>query len=128
MNDFFFSVNDIEICNYADETTLYTCYQHLQNVVERLENEFLKVIKWFAVNYLNLNKDKCHFLALRVPQDDLITIKIGNASLRNSSQEKLLGFTIDDKLTFDHHVARLCQKASNKLYALSSIVPFIRSK
>ena len=58
------SVDDIEICNYADDTTLYTCDQNLQNVVERLENVSLKVIKWFSDNYLKLNEDKCHFLAL----------------------------------------------------------------
>ena len=37
LNDLLISVDDIEICNYADDTTLYTCDQNLQNVVERLE-------------------------------------------------------------------------------------------
>ena len=36
LNDMLISVDDIEICNYADDTTLYTCDQNLQNVVERL--------------------------------------------------------------------------------------------
>ena len=45
--------------------------------------------------------------------------------MQNSTQEKLLGVTIDNKLTFEHHVAGLCQKASNKLYALSRIAPFM---
>ena len=45
--------------------------------------------------------------------------------MQNSTQEKLLGITIDNKLTFEHHVAGLCQKASNKLYALSRIAPFM---
>ena len=42
LNDLLISVDDIEICNYADDTTLYTCDQNLQNVVERLENVSLK--------------------------------------------------------------------------------------
>ena len=45
--------------------------------------------------------------------------------MQNSTQEKLLGITIDNKLTFEHHIAGLCQKASNKLYALSLIAPFM---
>ena len=45
--------------------------------------------------------------------------------MQNSTQEKLLGVTIDNKLTFEHYVAGLCQKASNKLYALSRIAPFM---
>ena len=125
LNDLLISVDDIEICNYADDTTLYTCDQNLQNVVERLENVSLKVIKWFSDNYLKLNEDKCHFLALGASRDEPVTSKIGNASLQNSTQEKLLGITIDNKLTFEHHVAGLCQKASNKLYALSRIAPFM---
>ena len=42
LNDLLISVDDIEICNYADATTLYTCDQNLQNRVERLENVSLK--------------------------------------------------------------------------------------
>ena len=40
-------------------------------------------------------------------------------------RKKLLGITIDNKSTFEHHVAGLYQKASNKLYALSRIAPFM---
>ena len=94
-------------------------------MVERLESVSLKVIKWFSDNYLKLNEDKCHFLALGASREEPVTINIGNASVQNSTQEKLLGITIDNKLTFEHHVAGLCQKASNELYALSRIAPFM---
>ena len=119
------SVDDIEICNYADDTTLYTRDQNLQNVVERLESVSLKVMKWLFDNYLKLNEDKCHFLALDASCEEPVTIKIGNASVQNSTQEKLLGITIDNKLTFEHRVGGFCQKASNKLYALSCIAPYM---
>ena len=45
--------------------------------------------------------------------------------MQDSTQEKLLGITIDNKLTLEHHVAGLCQKAGNKLYALLRIAPFM---
>ena len=48
-------------------------------------------------------------------------IKIGNVEVVNSSEEKLLGVYIDSKLSFGHHVLKLCQKASNKLYAPAGI-------
>ncbi len=92
--------------------------------MERLENDSLKVIRWFSDNYLKLNKDKCHFLALGVSPDDPTTITMGNTPLQNSDQEILLGIIINNKLTFEQHVAGLCQKASNKLYALFRIVHF----
>ena len=125
LNDLLISVDDIEICNYAHDTTLYTCDKNLQNVVERLENVSLKVMKWFSYNCLKLNEDKCHFLALGAARDEPVTIKNGNASVQNSTQEKLLGVTIDNKLTFEHHVAGLRQTTSNKPYAFSRIAPFM---
>ncbi len=80
----------MEICYYADDTTIYTCHQNLQNVVERLENDSKKVIKWFSDNYLKLNEYKCHFLTLGVSPDEPTTIKIDNTPLQNSDQEHRL--------------------------------------
>ena len=57
---------------------------------------------------MKLNADKCHFLV-----NDPVVIKIGNVEVVNSSEEKLLGVHIDCKFSFDHHVSKLCQKASN---------------
>ena len=37
----------------------------------------------------------------------------------------MLGVHIDSKLSFDSHVSKLCQKASNKLYALARISPYM---
>ena len=125
MNNLQISVDDIEICNYADDTTPDTGDQNLQNVAERLQIVPLKVLKWFSDSYLELNEDKCQFLALGASREEPVTFKIGNASVQNSTQEKLLGITIDKKLTFEHHVVGLCQKASNKLYAFSRIAPYM---
>ena len=74
---------------------------------------------------MKLNADKCHFLVIGLRCDDLVAVKIGNAEVVNSSEEKLLGVHIDSKLSFDHHVSKLCQKASNKLYALARICPYM---
>ena len=74
------------------------------------------------------NADKCHLLVLQQRYDDPVTVKIGNTDVVNSSEEKLLGIHIDSKLSFDHHVSKLCQKASNKLYALAHISPYMDQK
>ena len=37
----------------------------------------------------------------------------------------MLGLHIDSKLSFDHHASKPCQKASNKLYALAPISPYM---
>ncbi len=98
----------------------------MQNVDERLENDSLKVVRWFSNSYLKLDEDKCHFLELGVSPDEPTTITIGNTHLQNSDQETLLGIIVDNKLTLSNMLTGLlCHKASNKLYALSRIVPFL---
>ena len=61
------------------------------------------------------------FLVLGASWDEPVTIKIGNESAQNRNQEKLIGATIDNNLTYNPHVAELCQKARNELYALSRV-------
>ena len=75
------------------------------------------------------NADKCHLLVPGQRSDDPVTVRIGDSEVVNSSEEKLLGVQIDNKLSFDNHVSKLCQKASKKLYALARILPYMdRSK
>ena len=49
-------------------------------------------------------------------------IKIGNETLSNNKYEKLLAVKVDHELTFSKNVSSLCNKASQKLNALSRIV------
>ena len=70
---------------------------------------------------MKLNEDKCHLLALGTSHADAILVKIGNSPIQKSKQEKLLGVIIDNKLTTENHISKLCKKVSNKLYEVSGI-------
>ena len=50
-----------------------------------------------------------------------VTIKIKESAIESSNSEKLLGVTIDSKLSFDNHITTLCRKTSQKLHALSRV-------
>ena len=56
INDMFMGLTDTEVCNYADDTTLYACNKSLQNVVNSLERDTQKIITWFPDNYMRLNE------------------------------------------------------------------------
>ena len=45
--------------------------------------------------------------------------------IRESNHEKLLGLTIDKKLTFEKHLDNICTNASSKITALSRMMNFI---
>ena len=45
-------------------------------------------------------------------------------TIKNVSEEKILGITIDNKLTFKSHLKNICKKANQKLIALARITKF----
>ena len=56
------------------------------------------------------------------------TFNFGNISLNNSKGETILGLAIENKLSFDNHVKKICRKVSQKTCALSKISNYLDSK
>ena len=50
---------------------------------------------------------------------DRVVLDIGKVSNDFVNSVKLMGVTIDKKLKFNQHVAKLCQKANNTINAFS---------
>ena len=46
-------------------------------------------------------------------------IKVGNETIRSSTNEKLLGMKINNKLTFKTNVEVLCKKAGRTMHELA---------
>ena len=72
--DVFFIMNETEIASYADDNTPYTSCQNIDNVIRTLENDSVRLFKWFSNNQMKANKDKCHLL---LSNKQGITMKIG---------------------------------------------------
>ena len=70
LNDLFLFVNDSNICNYADDTTIYVCDRNNKNVLNRLENETQILSEWFQNNCMKLNGDKCHLMIFGEKSND----------------------------------------------------------
>ena len=69
LNDLFFILEDVGICNFADDTTTYISDtttsisdDSLENVLKSLEKSSILAISWFENNYMKLNTDKCHLI------------------------------------------------------------------
>ena len=120
LNDLLMFVTDCRICNYADDTTIYVCDDNHENVLNKLESKTLILSEWFRNNYMKLNGDKCHLMIFGQKSNDL-SIKIGSTTIVESTEEKLLGVTLDKQLSFKTHVKSLCKKAGQKLHVLSRI-------
>ena len=72
---------------------------------------------------MEANINKCHFLSsININSN----IELDHWCIQNSGTQKLLGITIDRKLTFNEHVSNLCKKASIKLSALARMFPYVK--
>ena len=52
-------------------------------------------------------------------------INIGEFETESSTQEKLLGITIDNNVNFASHVENLCKNARRRIHALGRISPYM---
>ena len=51
--------------------------------------------------------------------------KIGSKEIKVTSQVKLLGVEIDNKLNFEQHINRICKSATNQLNAVIRLKRFL---
>ena len=116
----------LEIANYADDNSPFSCTTTIPNVISELENESSILLNWIRNNGLKANPDKFHLLLSDTNQ--AYSIMVDNVDIKNSKCEKLLGIKIDNKLTFDEHVSGICSKASQKLHALARAGNFMTLK
>ena len=50
LNDLFFFLKDVGICNFADDATTYISDESLENVLKSLEKNSMLAIRWFENN------------------------------------------------------------------------------
>ena len=120
----FFLVNYTEVCNYADDTTIFACDSDVNNVQYKLEADACLLSKWFADNHMKLNDAKCHFMLFGSTASGT-SVNVGTSCIEQSDKEKLLGITLDKNLDFKCHVENICKKAGQKLHALARVAKFM---
>ena len=93
----------------------------MEETKNTLHFDFEVVSKWFEENYMVLNADKYHFMCLGKDTESE-TFIFNNLIFNNSNEEKILGITIDHKLTFKGHIKILSRKVAQKMWALSRLL------
>ena len=125
LNDLFFAITESEVCNFADDNTLYCGDQDLDQVLDNLSHDLQNVIEWFKLNSMKANPDKFQFMVLGKNKPEFVSINIDGNLIKSSSEVVLLGITIDSELKFRKHIDELCKRASFKLHALQRIRKYL---
>ena len=78
-----------------------------------MSTDFDVVMKWFYENHMALNAGKCHFMCVGKDTRSETFIFEGLA-MKNSKEQKILGVTKDNKLTFKSHIRIYVRKPHKK--------------
>ena len=118
--------SSLQCIHYADDTTLFSKGNNLDDLIDFTNNELVKIDKWVCANKLSLNINKTAFyICSTKPATDVRRVKIRNVEINLAKNFKLLGITIDSNSSFSSHYQNVCNKTSSSsiLYKLAYYVP-----
>ena len=120
---------------YADDTTLSSSADievAPQAISENLQKDLEETRVWSIKNKMVLSdsKTKCMLvtgkrLESKFSDNCSLHLKLNGTEIKQVNSQKLLGVTIDNKLSFDDHIERLCKKLTQKIAVLRKIRRFL---
>ena len=107
-----------EVYLFADDTKIYRAIRNQQDQ-ERLQKDLLRLQEWSNKWLLRFHPDKCVVMNIRTKQSrnteerNYYMMKDNDkCNLRKVEQEKDIGVTIDQHLSFDQHIQTQVNKAN----------------
>ena len=98
-----------DICNFADDNTLYSCGKRWTEIKENLVSDTKSILNWFRLNYLKANPGKFQVIILGDKSHQKHVLNINSIKVEASDDVSLPGITNDKKLTFKQQVENLCR-------------------
>ena len=108
-----------DIFGYADDTTTAVSDENMETACNKLQKESKNVLNFMNSNGLAANPDKTGLLIFRsgAEHKEKICLSIGDTTVSESNEEKLLGLTIQNNLQWKSHINQL-QSSLNQRVAL----------
>ena len=101
MNDNFqFETEKSDICNFADDNTLYSCAANLKTVLENLKHDASKLLYWFKITSMKANSEKFQFMILSKKYYQPQKLLVNTLTIDESDEVELLGLTIKKRAKF----------------------------
>ena len=121
---------------YADDTTLSLSsnWKTLPLLNQSLSQDPSEVERWAkeTKKYMNMQKTKALLVTGKRLREHMaqdtgkLGVKADNADIEQVANHKLLGMIIDEDLTYEVHVDKLCNKLSKRLGLLRHIGPYLK--
>ena len=124
MNDLNYFIEGTSLRLFADDTTAYAS-DTSPVVLEYIINSDLQVVcTWLWHNYLQINATKTQVMAIG-PVNYTYTINLQDNNIELTDSLKILGVTLDERITFKPYIQEQLKKACAKAAALRKLCKFI---
>ena len=115
---------NINITVYADDITMTSTDTNKQIAQAKLQPYLQEIASWTQQNQLHLNPDKTAstlFTPDPAEYSTQLTLNIDNVVIPTVKNPKILGLTFDPKLTYNSHIRKTSDKATNTLKLLKAL-------
>jgi len=121
MNDLPTTVNnDNNMVLFADDTSIIITDANRRDFNVNANQTFQDINTWIKVNLLTLNLNKTQYLEFRTKNYYNVNtlIKYDQECITSASEIKFLGLTVDDTLSWKHHIEQALNTMCTACYAL----------
>ena len=114
------AVPECKIVAYADDAVVLVSANKMNNLKKKIETCLTKVQGWYTNNGLLINPSKTEFMVMGNGNHLDITVNEADKPITIPSKDhmKVLGVYIDQKLSWEHHIASIKKKTC---YAIRNI-------
>ena len=124
--------HDLQIAtlHFADDNTIAVTCKNLNDLFRTLEKELESAVDWFKNNNMIANPGRFQAIIMNKTRENQITpkLKIYNKEIETTKSVSLLGIEIDNQLSFNLHISKLCSKAVMQLNAMCRLAKFMGNK
>ena len=122
----YFTMNlESEICNFADDNTIFACGNDIREIVIKLENDVGLLLDWFSKNGVIANPEKFQIMFLGLKDERYLRLNIAGKKLPTTDTVKLLGIQTDNQLKLNKHIHGLCSKVHLKVSAFARLNTYL---
>ena len=120
INDIIHSSTVFRFIIFADDTTLYTTQEDINDI---LNDELVHINNWLKVNKLSLNVAKTKAMLFHMPQKQIINLrlKIAGSNIECIDNFNFLGITINKHLNWTKHMDILSAKIAKTVGILNTL-------
>ena len=115
---------DVHLTTYADDITIYASHSNYRTAEQRLQPFLHDIHKWTKDNDLQLNASKT-MTTLFTPDpaeySNNLNLTIDHTILPTTKNPKILGLTLDPKLTYNEHIKQTKTKADKTIKILKAL-------